>query len=287
MSDDRTASEKKDDAVEGEGELADALLHAPMPDDDEPGRRWAYPLWAMVLVSSFILYHTTVLLVHNLPGGGLSRGLHRWFNKHLNMAGYMRATGNSQSWAMFAPNPHRSNIFMRVFVKDADGEVWDVKHDIYGRRTYPYLFYDRMGKINRRIVDQKGYRRYYAAWVCRDWERTHGGEAAEEVQFVKMWTQVPPPGKVFGYRDKNGLPGWLVGYDPMHLHLHQREEEVVRCRTTRQAQLPNYLRRRYGLPEAPEDDYRELHLRTWWDQKESKARARRHRAEQERKGGGR
>lgn len=249
------------------------ILHEPIPDDDAPGRRWAYPWWGMVIVSAFVLYHVTILLVHNLPGGGLAKGLHAWFNKHAHMSAYMRATGNTQSWAMFAPNPHRSNTFMRVFVKDKDGEIWDLKHDIYGRRNYPYLFYDRIGKINRRIVDQKGYRRYYAAWVCRDWERTHGGESAVEVQFVKLWTQVPPPEKVFGFRDKRGLPGWLVGYDPMGLHLHQREEETVRCATTRQAQLPNYLRQRYGLPEAPENHFLPLQARTWWDKQQSKQRA--------------
>jgi hypothetical protein len=257
-----------------EASLAERLLHDAIPSDDAPGRRWAYPLWGMLLVSLFVLYHTTVLLVHNLPSGGLSKGLHTWFNKHAKMSKYMRATGNTQSWAMFAPNPHRSNTFMRVFVKDQDGEVWDLKHDIYGRRSYPYMFYDRIGKINRRIVDQKGYRRYYAAWVCRDWERTHGGESAVEVQFVKMWTQVPPPEKVFAYRDKaTNLPGWIVGYDPMKLHLHQREEDVVRCSTTRQAQLPDHLRERYGLPEAPENHYLPLHARTWWDKQQSKERA--------------
>jgi hypothetical protein len=275
MSDDELIEAKPTaEAPEQGGALADRLLHEPIPDDDAPGRRWAYPAWAMLLVSLFVLYHTTVLLVHNLPSGGLSKGLHTWFNKHAHMSTYMRATGNTQSWAMFAPNPHRGNTFMRVFVKDKDGEVWDLKHDIYGRRSYPYMFYDRIGKINRRIVDQKGYRRYYAAWVCRDWERTHGGESADEVQFVKLWTQVPPPEKVFAYRDeKTGMPGWFVGYDPMGLHLHQREEEVVRCATTRQAQLPNELRARHGLPEAPENHFLPLQARTWWHKEESKARA--------------
>ena len=61
---------------------------------------------------------------------------------------------NTQSWAMFAPNPHRSNVFMKVMVKDEAGEIWDLKHDIYGKREYPYLWYDRMGKINRRLIDQ-------------------------------------------------------------------------------------------------------------------------------------
>lgn len=249
--------------------LARQLLADPVASDDRPGRRWAYPLWATVLVSAFVLYHTTILLVHNLPGGGLSKGLHRYFNDKFEMATYMRATGNSQSWAMFAPNPHRSNMFMKVLVKDAKGEVWDMKHDIYGRRTYPYTFYDRMGKINRRIISAEGYRRHYAAWVCREWERTHEGEAPEEVQFIKMWTRIPPPNKVFAAARGNPF---RMGFDPMKLHLHEREEETIRCRTTRHGQLPNYLRERYGFEPIDEKEIRNLEMRTWWDQKEAERR---------------
>jgi hypothetical protein len=174
---------------------------------------------------------------------------------------------------MFAPNPHRSNIFMRVLVRDAAGEVYDLKHDIYGKRTYPYLFYDRMGKVNRRIVDQKGYRRHYAAWVCREWERTHGGEAADEVIFVKLWTKIPHPNEVIKrFKDK----GWdlrYMGYHPLELKLNEREADTFRCSTNRQAQLPNYLRERYGLPLTDEDAFRGLNVRTWYQKQEQEARA--------------
>ena len=276
MSDD----ERAEPEVEG---LAHGLLHAPIPEPERP-RKWAYATWAIVLVSVFVAYHATILLVHNLPNGGLSQGLHKWFNEPhevevfgkkwkptLAMRTYMTATGNTQSWAMFAPNPHRSNTFMKVLVKDKDGEVWDMAHDIYGRRRYPYLFYDRMGKINRRIIEQKGYRRHYAAWVCREWERTHGGEAAIEVQFVKMWTRVPPPEQLIKEAGGNPLK---MGYDPMELKLFQREEDAVRCRTTRHAQLPNALRERYGLPLLEDEAkvFRPVVQRTWWDKKETSER---------------
>ena len=259
--------------------LAQGLLHEAVPEPERP-RTWAYPWWGIALVSLFVAYHATVLLVHNLPNKGLSKDLHKWFNDphevellgktrkpSLAMRTYMRATGNSQSWAMFAPNPHRSNTFMKVMVKDADGEVWDLKHDIYGRRRYPYLFYDRMGKINRRIIEQKGYRRHYAAWVCREWERTHGGEPAEEIQFVKMWTRVPPPQKLIAQAQGNPLK---MGYDPMELKLFQRKEDAVRCRITQHAQLPDYLRERYGLPPLEnESTFKPVRVRTWWDKKQT------------------
>lgn len=268
----------------GPQSLAEGLLHEPIPEPERP-RKWAYANWLIALISVFVAYHATVLLVHNLPNGGLSKELHNWFNKeheveilgtkwtpNLDMRTYMQATGNTQSWAMFAPNPHRSNSFMKVMVKDQDGDVWDMAHDIYGRRRYPYLFYDRMGKINRRIIEQKGYRRHYAAWVCREWERTHGGDPPIEIQFVKMWTRVPPPEKLIA--EAGGNP-FKMGYDPMELKLFQRDEGAIRCRTTRNAQLPNELRERYGLPLLEDESkvFRPVVHRTWWDKQETARRA--------------
>ncbi|MBK8235862.1 MAG: hypothetical protein IPK74_09920 [Deltaproteobacteria bacterium] len=244
------------------GSLAQGLLHRARRDDDDPAKRWAYRPLVLLVMSLAVGYHALVLLVHNLPGKGLSRDLHTFFNEKLQASNYMRATGNTQSWAMFAPNPHRSNMFMKVLVKDKDGEVWDMAHDMYGRREYPYLFYSRMGKINRRLIEEKGYRRHYAAWVCRDWEMTHDGESPDEIQFVKMWTQVPPPQKVYPY----------MGYDPMKLHLNQREEESIRCSTSYHGQLPNEIRERLELPPANTGRFRDVSVRTWWDLQQAKQR---------------
>lgn len=269
--DEATEVEAPDTGDDPEPEdLAHTLLHRPIARDDQPGRRWSYRGLMQLVATLFILYHGTILLVHNLPSKGLANGVQKTFNEKLQANKYWRASGNSQSWAMFAPNPHRSNIFMKVLVEDKDGEVWDLKHDIYGKRTYPYLWYDRMGKINRRIVDQKGYRRHYAAWVCRQWEKDHDGEAAVEVRFVKMWTRIPPPQAVW---KRSGGNFFKLGYDPLELHLHEREEDTIRCRTTRQAQLPNYLRERYGLEPMPDNYFLENHNRTWWDLAESKRKA--------------
>jgi len=249
-----------------EESLAKTLLADP-PVVDE--RRFAYPWYGMLIATLFVAYHVTILLVWNTPSTNLGKPLHRFFNEHFYMQKYMRATGNSQSWAMFAPNPHRSNMFMKVLVVDDAGEVWDLAHDIYRRRTYPYVFYDRMGKINRRIIEQEGYRRHYAAWVCREWERTHGGEPAEEIRFVKMWTRIPEPHKVIG------AAGWNLGamwYDPDLLPLHQTEEDTIRCNMTRQAQLPEVLRERYGLP--PTDrKFRGLRPNTWYNKVKSQKTA--------------
>lgn len=252
-------------------DLAQTLLHSEIPTDDKPGRRWAYPVWAMLLVTCAIAWHGTILLVHNLPSKGLSKGLLTYFNKEYDMHNYMRTTGSTQSWAMFAPNPHRSNIFMKVLLvtEDEDGEeeVLDLKHDIWKKRTYPYLWYSRRGKINRRIVDQEGYRRHYAAWVCRDWERKTG-TLPVEIRFIKMWTRIPTPEKLL--KMTKGRP-WL-GYDPTRQHLNQREEETIRCKSTQQGQLPPHLRERYGMEPAPEGHYRPIKIRTWVDKREAERR---------------
>lgn len=246
-------------------ELQRSLLDEAPAEDT---RRWAYPTWLMVVVSIFIAYHTAILLVWNTPNKHLGQKLHRVFNENLQMDLYMHAIGSQQSWAMFAPNPHQTNLFMKVLVVDEAGETWDLAHDVYKRRSYPYVFYDRMGKINRRLVEQKGYRRHYAAWVCREWERTHGGASAKEVRFVKLWTRIPPPHVVIR------AAGWNLGamwFDPDRLPLNETEEETVVCRNTRNGQLPDALRERYGLPPG-KNRFLPMRMRTWRDVEEQKAR---------------
>ncbi|MCG8591338.1 MAG: hypothetical protein MJE66_18750 [Proteobacteria bacterium] len=242
---------QEDTEAPSEAPLAATLLRGEETADARTAERWAYSKWGRRLVSAFVLYHAAILLVHNLPAQGLSRGLHRFFNVSLDMHSYLRATGTTQSWEMFAPNPRRNNVFMKVLVVDRDGVIHDLKHDAYGVDRFPYLFYDRLGKINRRIGDRRGYRPFYAAWVCREWERTHGGEAADTVRFVRMWTQIPHPDRVIA-----GAGGRLadMGYDPMQLPLREREEDTFACRSTPHARLPDTLRRRYGLPPVGSED---------------------------------
>ena len=258
--------------MDREASLAQSLLHDDPTEGEGAGRRWAYPGWAMLLISLFIAYHATILIVFNLPRTGLSADLHRAFSRNLEMRDYLRTVGTVQSWSMFAPNPHRRNEFMQVLVVDAAGEVWDMQLDIYGRDRYPYLFYDRIGKINRRIIDERNYRRHFAAWVCRHWERTHDGESAQEVRFVKRWTRVPKPEEVFEHADGHLGSMW---FDPKKLPLKSHLEETLSCSSTRQAQLPPYLRERFGFPPAEPTHYRPAFMRTWKDKLGSEEESRR------------
>jgi hypothetical protein len=89
---------------------------------------------------------------------------------------WMRITQTNQGWKMFAPNPPRSNLMMRVLVTDTDGEVYDLNTDVYhpANRPIPWLFYSRIRKINRRIVGAEGgkgewYQKWHGRYICRQW----------------------------------------------------------------------------------------------------------------------
>ena len=233
---------------------AAALLHAPLADAQPPERRRGFPLKTL-LVSAFVAYHALGLIVHNLPDSGLTKDFRYSYMGKLDFSRYMQATSIGQSWPMFAPNPPRHNQFMRIMVEEKNGDLWDIAHDHYGRRTYPYLVYSRMGKINRRLFKMSRHRESYGAWACREWERTHGGESAKEIRFIKMWTRIPPPELVYE----------RMHYDPMELELQKYEILKVPCATTIHAQLPPYLRERYGLPPAPQDTFVKLETYSWID----------------------
>ena len=243
-------------------QLAEALLRAPLQVTAPDGRPWAYKTAGQIFISLFILYHVVVLLQHTTPSTGLAATFNRTLAEALKAGHYMRAASNVQSWSMFAPNPHRSNMFLQVFVETKDGNTFDLQHDMYGRREYPYIFYDRMGKINRRLIEQDRYQRHYAAWVCRDWALTHGGEMPVRVKFVKMWTKVPHPSKV--------IP--TMGFDPMQLKLTKEHMPSVECSTTVHAQLPDEIRARHGLPPLKPGEFRDAPQQTWWDRAEMRAK---------------
>jgi len=239
-----------------------------VPSERRPAKRWAYPLWAILAVSVFVLYHTAVLLVWNTPGTGLAKEFHSGFLKQVRGYEYFQGTRNTQSWAMFAPNPNRTNVFVRVFVEDAEGEVWDFNQDIWEQDRYPYIWYSRRGKINRRIDNNKSFQRIYGAWVCREWERSHAGEAPKSVQFVRRMTRVPAAETVIA----------AGGWDQWAADAKQVEQETVTCKTAVHGTLPNELRERYGL-ELMDDTTAgretagrrppKLVSHTWWDKQEA------------------
>jgi hypothetical protein len=227
-----------------------------------PGSPWAYTPLGILIVSVFVLYHVSILLVWNMPSKGLAKPFHSSFLEHTKAKLYFGGTRNNQSWAMFAPNPNRTNNFVHVYVEDLDGELWDFEQDIWALDRYPYLWYSRMGKINRRIDGKKHFQRMYGAWVCREWERQHEGQPAKSVSFVRRVTRVPEARVVL---EKGGWDQWQAPFE-------QTRQENINCKTVAHGQLPNELRVRYGFePRDPDEDkrvFRNVTQRTWWDKAE-------------------
>ena len=249
--------------------LAARLLAEPAAASERrPERRWAHGLGGVVFASVFLLFHVTVLLVFNTPNKGLLKDFHASFLAKTHGDDYLKGTRLTQSWGMFAPNPNRTNVFIRVFVEDQDGQVWDFEQDIWGDERYPYVWYDRRGKVNRNLDGKRNYQRIYGAWVCREWERTHAGEPAKSVSFIKRWTVVPQPREIL---DQGGWNQWEAPFK-------QKEQETIVCKTVVQGTLPNVLRARYGLPAIDEEtEFRPVADRSWWDKQERE----RERAERE------
>jgi hypothetical protein len=207
----------------------------------------------MGLISLFIAYHVVALAVFNLPDAPLTRGLKHVVDRRLDVQAYVRATGNYQDWGLFAPEPARLNLFMRVVVETPHGELVDLGHDIHEGRRYPYLIYDRMGKVNRRLWQSEGYRSAYAAWVCRDWERLHGGEPVRAVRLTELATRIPPPEEAVT----------TMGFDPRALPVITGRTHVLPCAELAYGRLPSALRQRLGLPETPAP-VASAPLQTWW-----------------------
>ena len=164
---------------------------------------------------------------------------------------WLRFTQTSQGWKMFAPNPPRSNLYMKVLVTDAAGEVYDLNTDLYhpANRPIPWIWYTRQRKINRRIVGAEGgsgawYQKWHARWVCRDWALKHGGEAPTEVRLIKITYPIPTP----EWTAKHGA------YDPQERFRASAREQTVhtaRCADEPHGQLPDAIRARHGLPPLP------------------------------------
>lgn len=239
---------------------SESLLRArPQPSGTRAGRRWAYSLPAMVFASAFILYHLSVLMVWNTPKIELFKPFQNGFLDGVAGKQYFHGTANHQSWQMFAPNPTQTNAFVQVLVVDQRGDLWDFEQDIWAEDRYPYLWYDRRGKINRRIDGKKGYQRIYGAWVCREWERRNAGEAAVEVRFVRLRTSVPQPSEVL---ERGHWDAWAV--EP-----ERTEQETIKCKSAQNGQLPEELLLRYGLEPLPDEGrFKPVPKKTWVDEAE-------------------
>ncbi len=237
-------------------------------------RPWAYGPMGRFVANTLVVYHITGVATWLLPD---KECLSTWRTQAREpFIWWLKTTHTTQSWRMFAPNPPRSNRFMRVLVTDQQGEVTDLNTDVYHpqNRPLPWIWYTRQRKINRRLTSVKNgkpswYLKWHARYICREWARTHGGEAPKKVQVVKQWYRILTPEEV----KKNGP------YDPVEQFKRRHGEKYVytaRCATEIGAQLSNEIRERYGLPLVPEKSVKRWHKqhRIKWNQRREQLQAR-------------
>ncbi len=220
------------------------------PVTGRPRVPWAYGQFGRFVVNSLLVWQITAVATWLLPEKdsvwsfrGVSRSV---FSK------WLLVTQTDQSWGMFAPNPPRSNVFLKILVTDKAGETYDMRTDVYApeRKPIPWIWNDRWRKMARRISGgESGQGDWYQKWIaryhCRQWALTHDGESPEKVDLVKIWYRIPTPEHV---RDK----GY---YDPEELLARTGQEKYLyteKCDSSITGQLPNWIRERHGLEPLPE-----------------------------------
>jgi len=212
-------------------------------------RPWAYGPFGRFLANTLVVYQIVGVACWLLP----DKSSFDWRKyTHAPFRFWLHLTQTTQGWKMFAPNPPRGNVFLRVLVTDSNGDVWDLDTDVYAesQRPNPWIWYTRQRKINRRIAGGEGgkgawYQKWHARWVCRDWALSHGGELPTKVELVKVTYPIPSPEEVA----KHGP------YDPwerLRTKGTQSTVHTVECATEEEAQPPNHHRVRHGLPEVDE-----------------------------------
>ncbi|MCA9688112.1 MAG: HTTM domain-containing protein, partial [Myxococcales bacterium] len=117
------------------------------PYTGAPRQPWAYGPLGRFVVAALTIYHVVGVALWLLPDKDC---LSTWREEALNpVKWWLRTTQTTQGWRMFAPNPPRSNLFMRVLVTTQDGKVLDMNTDVYhpANRPLPWIWYTRQRKI--------------------------------------------------------------------------------------------------------------------------------------------
>lgn len=235
------------------------------PESGQAWMPWAYGPFGRFFVGSVVVLHLFGVAIWLLPD--------KWcldtFRPEARQAigWWVRTTQTTQGWGMFAPNPPRANMFMRVLVHGRDGGTYDLQGDTYAcfedeaacDAVYPipWITYTRQRKMNRRIAGSEGgngvwAQKWHARWVCRDWALNHGGEAPEKVEIYKVTYPIPNPEHVAKYGP----------YDPAEQYRKKSSQELLhttRCASSAYGELPNWIRERHGLPLLDERDIKVWH----------------------------
>ncbi|MCH9679851.1 MAG: hypothetical protein K0V04_00330 [Deltaproteobacteria bacterium] len=205
----------------------------------EPGPALAYGTLGRALALLALVWHAGAVGTSLLPSYPI---LNKWRSPSAaSFGGYLRGTGTNQSWRMFAPNPPRSNTFLKTVVVEHDGDRWDLRNNAFHYRPNPWIWNDRMRKMQRRMAGKgKWYLRYWAAWQCREWTLLTG-ETPYEIEISKLITRIPPPDAV---AEKGP-------YHPRKLRAKERHIQTHKCKGD--GELPVFMKERYGIPTTEEE----------------------------------
>ncbi len=227
----------------------------PDAEGERPRIAWAYGPRGRFPLSTLLIWHITAVTVWLLPEKDSLDSFRHDGRRIFTI--WLTRTQTDQGWGMFAPNPPRSNVFLKVLVTDQDGNVWDMKTDVYApeMKPIPWIWNDRIRKMNRRIIggesgDTSWYRKWHARYYCRFWaldpERGNG-TAPKKVELVKVSYRIPSPEAVA--RD-----GWYVPEDLLERTREEKVEHTENCKTAVMGQLPNWVRERHGLDPLPDNE---------------------------------
>jgi len=237
---------------------------------DEQGQAWAYGPLGRFVANTLIVYHITAVAVWTLPVKDCLSTFRSKAAKPFRT--WLVSTHTAQSWNMFSPNPPRSNTFLRVLVHEADGEVYDLNTDVYSdqMRPIPWIFNDRLRKMNRRITGRRHgknswYLKWHARYHCRNWALGHGGHTPAKVEIVKLTYKIPSPEQV-------RTRGYYIPEVQLAKFGKQRTIHTTQCATDPEAQLPNWIRARHGLPLVDDDEVTlwDKHRKQKWDRRQAK-----------------
>ncbi len=216
------------------------------PHSGRPRAPWAYRPGGRMLVAFLVIYHITAIAFWELPEKD-SVSTFRIKGREA-FSTWVMTTQTDQQWGMFAPNPPRHNVFMRIVLTDENGEQWDMRSDVYApeRMPIPWIWNDRMRKMNRRVIggeSGKGdwYQKWYARYLCREWARTHRGVMPQKVELFKLTYKMPAPEIV-------AKQGWYVPAKLLHDTGREERQYTEKCANAIHGQLPNYIRERHGIP---------------------------------------
>jgi len=236
-------------------------------DGCPPDRPWAYGPWGRFLVGSLVVYHIAAVAIWCMPDKQCLKTFRAAAQAPFRV--WLTRTHTAQGWGMFAPNPPRHNVFLKVLVTDEQGEVHDMRTDMYapGRKPVPWIFNDRIFKMNRRMSGGEAgkgdwYQKWYGRYQCREWALQHGGVAPKKIELYKVSYRIPTPEEVAkgGYY----LPELQLSKYGKEVRLH-----TTQCASEPEAQLSDVVRARHDLPPLPAGAYKpwDKDRRSKWEKK--------------------